>query len=151
MDIHRVIGKLPFKPKKGFVLPKHRFTGPYNPLHLQLDSKDNPPPGNESYNAVDAISMRHDICYRDYDIQAGKRECDSNVLAELNVLVPEGRREKVDRQLVRSIIGLKHRMGLRIDWSNLHRQEYKVLSKQKISNLFNSQEALGEYITSYSH
>ena len=43
-----MIGKLPFKPKKAFVLPKHRFTGPYNPLHLL---------GNESYNAVDGISI----------------------------------------------------------------------------------------------
>ena len=55
MDIHRVIGNIPFEPRKGFVLPTHRFTGPYNPLHLQLDSKDNPVPGNEQYNAVDAI------------------------------------------------------------------------------------------------
>ena len=47
MDIHRVIGKIPFKQKKSVVLPKHRFTGPFNPLHLQLDSKDNPLPGNE--------------------------------------------------------------------------------------------------------
>ena len=57
MDTHRVIGKNPFKRKKGFVLPKHRFTGPYNPLHLQLDSQDNPLPGNEPYNAVDEISI----------------------------------------------------------------------------------------------
>ena len=48
----------------------------------------------------------------------GKRECDRKMLAELNALVPDGRREKVDRQLVRSIIGLKHRMRLGIDWSN---------------------------------
>ena len=60
-----MIGKIPFKPKGGFVLPRHRFTGPYNLLHLQLDSKDNPLPGNEPYNDVDATSMRHDICYRD--------------------------------------------------------------------------------------
>ena len=86
--------------KKGFVLPKHRFTGPINPLHLQLDSQDNPLLRNKPYNAVDTISMLHDICYRDNDTPAGKRECDN------------GRREKVDRQLVRSIIGLKHRMGL---------------------------------------
>ena len=48
--------------------------------------------------------MRHDICYRDNP--AGKHE--------LNALVPKGRREKVDRQLVRSIIGL----GLDIHWTN---------------------------------
>ena len=63
--------------------------------------------------------MRHDICHRDNDTPAGKCECDCKMLAELNALVPEGRREKVmDRQLVRSIIGLKHRMGLGIDWGN---------------------------------
>ena len=42
MDIHKVIGKILLKPKKGFVLRKHHFTRPYNPLHLQLDTKDNP-------------------------------------------------------------------------------------------------------------
>ena len=57
VDIHKVIGKIPYKPKREFVLPKHRFTGPFNPLHLQLDSQDNPLPGNEPYNAVDTISM----------------------------------------------------------------------------------------------
>ena len=87
-------------------------------MHPQLDSKGNPLPGKQPYNAVDAISMRHDICYRDNDTPAGKRECDRKMLAELNALVPKDRREKVDRQLVRSIIGLKHRMGMGIHWSN---------------------------------
>ena len=61
VDIHKVIGKIPFKPKSGFVLPKHRYRGPYNPLHLQLDSNDRPLPGQEPYNAVDAIDMHHAI------------------------------------------------------------------------------------------
>ena len=30
-DIHKAIGKLP-KPKKGWTLPGHNYTGPYNPL-----------------------------------------------------------------------------------------------------------------------
>ena len=112
-----MIGKIPFKPKIGFVLPRHRFTGPCNPLQLQLqlDSKDNPLPGNEPYYAVDATSMRNDICYR-YN-PAGKIECDRKMLAELNTLVPKGRRENVDRLLVRTIIGLKHRLGMGV-WSN---------------------------------
>ena len=83
MDIHKVI---PFNPKKGFVLPKHRFTGPYDPL----DSKYNPLPGNEPFNDVDAISMRHGICYRDNDTPAGKCECDRKMLAQLNALVLKG-------------------------------------------------------------
>ena len=74
MDIHKEIGRLP-KPKKGFVLPGHKYTGPYNPLHEQLDENDNPLPGQEPFNAVDAISMKHDICYRDKD----KKKCDENI------------------------------------------------------------------------
>ena len=41
MDIHKLIGKLP-RPKKGFTLPGHKYTGPYNPLDEQLDEKDIP-------------------------------------------------------------------------------------------------------------
>ena len=104
--------------EKGFVLPKHHFTGPFNALHLQLDSKDTRLPGNEPYNAVDNISMHRDICYRDNDTPGGKHECDGKMLAELDALVPVGRREKVDRQLVRRIIGLKHRMGQGIHWTS---------------------------------
>ena len=134
MDIHKVIGKIPFKPKRGFVLPRHRFTGPYNPLHLQLDSKDNPLPGNEPYNAVDATYIRHYICYR-YN-PAGKSECDRKMLAELNTLVPKGRREKVDTLLVRSIIGLKHRLGMGV-WSNqlaneLHKPVRRRFDKRSV-------------------
>ena len=59
-----------------------------------------------------AISMRHGICYRDNHISTEKRECDRKILWELNTLLPKDRREMVDIQLVRSIIGLKHRMGM---------------------------------------
>ena len=58
MDMDKVTGKIPFKPKKGFALPNHCYTGPFNPLHLQLDSQDNPLPRNDPYNAVDATSLR---------------------------------------------------------------------------------------------
>ena len=78
-----MIGKILFKLKRGFVLPRHRFTGPYNPLHLQLDSKDNPLPGNEPYMAVHATSMRHDTSR---DNSTGKSECACKMLVELNTL-----------------------------------------------------------------
>ena len=75
-----MIGKLP-RPKRGFVLPYHKYTGPYNPLNEQLDEFDQPHLGQELYNAVDAISMRHDICYRDNgDTKEGKHACDDEIL-----------------------------------------------------------------------
>ena len=114
MDIHKVIGKLP-RPKKGFVLPFHKYTGPYNPLHEQLDEFDQPHAGQEPYNPVDAISMRHDICYRDHGAtKEGKHACDDEMLKELDVLEPKGIRERIDKKLVRSIIGTKRKLGMGI-------------------------------------
>ena len=107
MDIHKAIGKLP-QPKRGFVLPYHKYTGPYNPLHEQLDENDQPIAGQEPYNAVDEISMRHDICYRDNSsAKDGKLKCDDEMLHELDELEPKGIREKIDKKLVQSIIGKK--------------------------------------------
>ena len=112
MDIHAAIGKLP-RPKKGFVLPFHKYTGPYNPLHDQLDEiNDRPLSGQEQYNAIDEIAMRHDICYRDKgETKEGKHECDDEMLKELNVLNPKGIREKIDKNLVRAILGKKRKLG----------------------------------------
>ena len=117
MDIHKLIGKLP-RPKKGFTLPKHKYTGPYNPLHLQLDKNDKPLPGQEPYNAVDKISMHHDICYRDHDDKEGKLRCDDKMLKDLAVLKPRGIRERIDKNLVEKIIGIKRKRGWGIQWTN---------------------------------
>ena len=88
-------------PKRGFVLPYHKYTGPYNPLHEQLDEYDQPLVKQEPYNAVDAKPMRHDICYRDNDTKEGKQTCDDEMLKELDELEPRGIREKIGRKLVR--------------------------------------------------
>ena len=39
--VYKVIGKLQ-RPSRGFVLPYHKYTGPYNPLDEQLDENDEP-------------------------------------------------------------------------------------------------------------
>ena len=89
MDIHKVIGYLPH-PKKGWVLPSHKYTGPYNPLDEQL-SNDIPVSGQEPFNNVDEISLRHDICYRDKPSE--KKQCDKIMLNELKLLQPKNNRE----------------------------------------------------------
>ena len=122
MDIHEVIGKLPSRPKKGFVLPGHKYTGPYNPLDEQLDENDLPIAGQEPFNAVDAISMRHDICYRDNSDKDGKQKCDDKMLIELDLLDPKDLRERLDKTLVKKLISTKKRLGWGIDagieWTN---------------------------------
>ena len=142
MDIHAVIGKL-LRPEKGFVLPYHKYTGPYNPLHKQLDEFNQPLPGQEPYNAVDAISMRHDICYRDHGTtKQGKHDCDDEMLRELDVLHPKTLRERSDKKLVQTIIGTKRKLGWGIqgddedeDWTNeltdeLHKPIRKKIRKR---------------------
>ena len=65
-----------------------------------------------------------------------KPECDRKMLAELNALTPRGSREKADKQLVRGIIGLKHRPGMGV-WSSqladeLHRSVRKRVQKHSV-------------------
>ena len=123
-----MIGKIPFKPTREFVLPGHKFTGPYNPLDKQLDSRDRPKAGNEPFNAVDATSMRHDICYRDNP--GGKSDCDRKMLTELKTIVPRNRREAVDKQLVRGIIGLKYKLGMSVRRSQLSDELHKPVRRK---------------------
>ena len=109
LDIHGLIGKLP-RPKKGWTLPNHKYTGPWNPLHEQLDSTDHPLPGQEPYNQVDAIAMKHDICYRDHEDD--KHGCDRQMITDLNSMKSKNLRESIDKALVKGVIGTKVKLGL---------------------------------------
>ena len=72
-DLHKAIGKLP-KPKKGWTLPGHNYTRPYNPLDKQLSY--DPQTGKilkiyqQPTGTTDAVSMQHDV---DYAVCAGKK------------------------------------------------------------------------------
>ena len=138
VDIHATIGKLP-KPKKGFVLYKHKYTGPYNPLHQQLDEYDRPIPGQEPFNQVDEISRRHDICYRDYP--GNKLHCDKIMLKDLKAMKSKNKRERLDKKLVQGIIGAKTKLGLGVEsgivWSDrladeLHKPIRRKFKKRRV-------------------
>ena len=135
IDIHKLIGKIQMIRKKGLLLYKHKYTGPYNPLDYQLDENDQPLLGQEPYNAVDAIALQHDICYRDKP--KNKRQCDAAMLQNLKVLKAKGVREKIDRQVVRAIIGAKHKLGWGVTWSDLladelHKPIQRKFVKRKV-------------------
>ena len=70
-DIHNAILKI--APKKGFVMPGHRYTGPGNPLEKQLKWDPNTGKILEIYEKptgkTDAVSMQHDV---DYSVFANK-------------------------------------------------------------------------------
>ena len=87
IDIHKQIGKLP-KPKGGWTLPGHKYTGPYNDLENQV--RYNPETGEilEIYDQptgpTDAVAMQHDV---DYSVCGDNRKC----------------KNKADRKMVKSL------------------------------------------------
>ena len=111
LDVYKLIEKLP-KPRGGFTLPSHKYTGPYNPLEEQLDANDQPLPGQEPYNQIDAIALKHDICYRDNNNKQGKLKCDKDTLNSLSKAKTKGVRESFDKKLVQAAIGTKYKLGL---------------------------------------
>ncbi len=130
MDIHKAIGYLP-RPKKGWVLPGHKYTGPYNPLDEQLEN-DLPIAGQEPFNKVDEISMRHDICYRDRE----KKKCDDIMLSELDLLEPRNMREQVDKFFVKKVMETKKKLGLGIVWTSRLANELHKPIKRKFKKRY---------------
>ena len=113
VDIHKAIGKLP-KPKSGWTLPGHKYTGPYNPLDKQVQYDDQ---GNilEIYDmptgATDAIAMQHDV---DYSICKDDKKCkhraDKKMVRALDA-VPWNERQW-GHFLARNTINTKRKLGL---------------------------------------
>jgi len=75
VDIHKVIVKLP-KPKGGWTLPGHKYTGPYNDSDNQV--RYDPETGEilEIYDPptgkTDAIAKQHDV---DYSVCGDDKKC----------------------------------------------------------------------------
>ena len=114
LRIHKAIGKLP-KPKGGWTLPKHKYTGPYNDLENQL--KYNPKTGEilEIYDPpsgpTDAIAMQHDV---DYSVCKDNKKCknqaDRKMVKALDS-VPYNERQW-GHWLARNVINTKHKLGM---------------------------------------
>ena len=66
-----------------------------------------------------------------------KQKCDDRMLEELDTLQPKNNREKLDRRLVRSIIGTKRKLGWSLKWSDeladeLHKPIRKKFKKRRV-------------------
>lgn len=105
-------------PLKNFHLPGHNFTGPFTELDKRIDENDNPLPEFKPFNQIDAIALKHDICYRDSDKTGSsktRKDCDKEMLTDLDKTKTKGFREKIDYAIVKPIIWLKHKLGLGLD------------------------------------
>ena len=113
VDIHKAIGKLP-KPKGGWTLPGHKYTGPYNDLENQV-RYDNEGNILEIYDKptgkTDAIAMQHDV---DYTICKDDKKCkhraDKRMVRALDA-VPWNERQW-GHFLARNTINTKRKLGL---------------------------------------
>ena len=116
-DLHKAIGKLP-KPKKGWTLPGHNYTGPYNPLEKQLSY--DPQTGKilkifqQPTGTTDAVAMQHDV---DYAVCAGKKNekgckhaADKKMVKALDA-IPKNKRQW-GHAVARNAISSKQKVGL---------------------------------------
>ena len=114
LDIHKAIGLLP-KPKSGWTLPGHKYTGPYNDLNSQV--KYNPLTGEilEIYDKptgkTDAIAMQHDV---DYSVCKDDKKCknkaDRKMVKSLDAIPYKDR--QWGHWLARNAIDTKQKLGL---------------------------------------
>ena len=114
IDIHKQIGKLP-KPKGGWALPGHKYTGPYNDLENQV--RYNPETGEilEIYDQptrpTDAVAMQHDV---DYSVCGDDRKCknkaDRKMVKSLDAI--PWKKRQWGHTLTRTIINTKQKLGL---------------------------------------
>ena len=126
VDIHKAIGRLP-KPKSGWTLPGHKYTGPYNDLenHVRYDNQGN---SLEIYDKptgkTDAIAMQHDV---DYSICEDDKECkhpaDRKMVSALDA-VPWKKRQW-GHWLARNTINTKRKLGLGTGTRNVKKKRPK--------------------------
>ena len=118
LDIHKAILKV--VPKKGFVMPGHRYTGPGNPLEKQLKWDPNTGKILEIYEKptgkTDAVSMQHDV---DYSVCANKaskdqvkckNEADRKMVKSLDAIPWKDR--QWGHAVARNAIASKAKLGL---------------------------------------
>ena len=114
MDIHKAIGKLP-RPKAGFTLPGHKYTGPCNDLEKQIDY--NPETGeileicDPPTGPAEAGAMQHDVHYSVCgDNRKCKNKADRKIEKSLDA-IPYSERQW-GHWLARNLIYTKQKLGL---------------------------------------
>ena len=130
-DIHAAIGKFP-KPKKGWTLPEHNFTGPYNPLEKLV--KYDPETGEilEIYqpptDATDAIAMQHDV---DYDVCSNREKKYGENLKKC--------KHKVDKKMVKNLDAVPYKQR---QWGHAAAR-HTINTKQKLGLGLKQQKRTG--------
>ena len=136
IDIHKAILKV--APKKGFVMPGHRYTGPGNPLEQQLRYDLNTGQILEIYQKptgkTDAVSMQHDV---DYSVCANKpksnqvkckNDADRKMVKALDAIPWKER--QWGHTIARNAIAAKSKLGMGAKSKNVKSRRVKKTGKK---------------------
>ncbi|ESO97225.1 hypothetical protein LOTGIDRAFT_174508 [Lottia gigantea] len=131
-DIQKSLGSLPGFPWAKYPgekhLPGHNYTGPGTRLDLRLDENDNPKPGEEPVNRVDAAALKHDILYRNKDVTF-RHQADKQMIDELENIPNPTFKEKLQRALIIKLLKAKLKLGGKYTSIDVHksRQEREFI------------------------
>ena len=102
--LNTLVIKLPFE----MHLPGHNFTGPRIKLYKRLNPDGTPKEWSKPINRNDNAAYHHEFCYSKYDDTKTRNEaCDKTMLGELNGIVNQTLRERIDKAIVGKIIKTK--------------------------------------------
>ena len=107
--LNNIINKLPFE----MHLPGHNFTGPGTKLGQRLQNDLTPQSWSKPINKVDAAAYHHDVCYlKNRDTSTRNKVCDKEMINELDGIMNPSLRERLDKSIVKKIIGSKMKFGM---------------------------------------
>ena len=84
------------------------FTGPGTKLYIRLNSVGTQKEWSIPMNRVDNAAYHHDLCYsKRGDTKTRNEVCDKTMLAELNGIVNQTLRERIDKSIVEKLVNAK--------------------------------------------
>ena len=89
-------------------LPGHNFTGPGTKLYKRLNPDGTPKEWSIPINTVDNAAYQLDLCYSKHDDTKTRNEvCDKAMLVELNEIMNQTLRKRIDKSIVGTLIKAK--------------------------------------------
>ena len=89
-------------------LPGTHFVGPGTRLDLKLDDNENPKPGYEPTDRIDAAALKHDLAYKHASDLKSRNEADKELLNDLTKIKNPTCKERFEKIIVFIIIGIKY-------------------------------------------
>ena len=110
--LNKAINNLPVE----MHLLSHNFTGPGTKLNKRLNLDLTPKKWSKLINRVAKAAYHHDLCYlKNNDTATRNAVCDKNMLKELEGIYKPTIREKMERDLVSTLIGTKARFVMGVN------------------------------------